>query len=242
MTGIVGRRDFLQNSATLGALTMAVGVGAAASATAAGETTASAAAPPQYALKPLPFDPTKIKGFSEKILVSHHDNNYSGAVKRLNTIAEQLAALDWEKAQTFTVNGLKREELIAANSMILHEIYFAGLGEPNQPGAALAAAIGHDFGGIDRWRAEFVAMGKALGGGSGWVLLTYNPHDKRLMNTWAADHTMTLAAGTPIVALDMYEHAYQMDFGAKAGDYVAAVMSTLNWSNADKLYERASRA
>jgi Fe-Mn family superoxide dismutase len=229
------RRAFLMGAAAIGVAT----AGVASTANAAGET---AKASYSYAPKPLPFEPAKIKGFSEKILTSHYENNYGGAVKRLNAINDQLAGLDWDKAPVFVVNGLKREELIATNSMILHEIFFAGLGEPNQPGAALAAAIAHDFGGMDKWHSEFVAMGKALGGGSGWVLLTYSPRDKRLSNTWAADHTMTLAAGEPILALDMYEHAYHMDFGAKAGDYVTAVMNTLNWTNADKLYERASKA
>lgn len=238
MIDTVNRRGFLQNTAVLGAATVAATVagGGPAAAEMAGKPSVT------YAPKPLPFEPPKIKGFSEKILTSHYENNYGGAVKRLNAITEQLASVDWDKAPGFTVNGLKREELIAANSMILHEIYFAGLGEPNQPGPALAAALAKDFGSLERWHAEFVAMGKALGGGSGWVLLTYSSRDKRLVNSWAADHTMTLAAGTPILALDMYEHAYQMDFGAKAGDYVAAVMNTLNWTNADSLFARASRA
>jgi Fe-Mn family superoxide dismutase len=212
----------------------------AGNASAAGEGTSKAAF--AYSPKPMPFEPAKINGFSEKILTSHYENNYGGAVKRLNAISDQLAGLDWGKTPGFVINGLKREELIATNSMILHEIFFAGLGEPNQPGTALAAAITRDFGGMDKWHSEFVAMGKALGGGSGWVLLTYSPRDKRLSNTWAADHTMTLAGGEPILALDMYEHAYQMDFGAKAGDYVAAVMNTLNWTNADRLYERVGKA
>jgi len=229
------RRAFLIGAAAIGVAT----AGVASTANAAGET---AKASYSYAPKPLPFEPAKIKGFSEKILTSHYENNYGGAVKRLNAIGDQLAAVDWDKAPVFVINGLKREELIATNSMILHEIFFAGLGEPNQPGAALAAAIARDFGGMDKWHSEFVAMGKALGGGSGWVLLTYSPRDKRLSNTWAADHTMILAGGEPILALDMYEHAYHMDFGAKAGDYVAAVMNTLNWTNADRLYERASKA
>jgi len=229
------RRAFLIGAAAIGVAT----AGVASTANAAGET---AKASYSYAPKPLPFEPAKIKGFSEKILTSHYENNYGGAVKRLNAIGDQLAAIDWDKAPVFVINGLKREELIATNSMILHEIFFAGLGEPNQPGAALAAAITRDFGGMDKWHSEFVAMGKALGGGSGWVLLTYSPRDKRLSNTWAADHTMTLAGGEPILALDMYEHAYHMDFGAKAGDYVTAVMNTLNWTNADRLYERASKA
>lgn len=192
----------------------------------------------KYDTKPLPFDSKKVRGLSEKILTSHYDNNYTGAVKRLSTISKQLAGLDMDKALNFVLNGLKREDLVAANSMILHEVYFASLGDPNLPGKALVDAIARDFGSMDRWRAEFAAMGRALGGGSGWVLLTYSPRDKRLINTWAADHTMTLAGGEPLLALDMYEHAYHMDFGAKAADYVTAFMGTINWSNADRLYSQ----
>ena len=136
------------------------------------------------------------------------------------------------------VNGLKREELIAANSMILHEIYFDSLGGGAAPGGALAQAIARDFGSIDRWRAEFTAMGKAEGGGSGWVILAYSPRDKRLVNQWAADHTTTLAGGRPILVLDMYEHAYHMDYGAKAAAYVDAYIEAIRWDNAGKLYER----
>ena len=194
-----------------------------------------------YTMKPLPFDPQKIKGMSERILVSHYENNYGGAVKRLNSIADQLANVDYDKAPGYLINGLKREELIATNSMILHEVFFANLGEPNAPGSELSAAITRDFGSTDRWRSEFVAMGKAQGGGSGWVILTYSPRDKRLVNAWAADHTTTVAGGEPVLILDMYEHAYQMDFGAKAADYVAAFMGALNWSNADRLYAQYSR-
>ena len=228
-TGL-NRRNLMRAASLGGAVVLAGAVREAAA-----QTVAKA---PVYAVKPLPFDPQKIKGLSEKILVSHYQNNYTGAVKRLNSIADQLAGLDYEKAPVFVVNGLKREELIAANSMILHEVYFASLGETNQPAAALSAAIVRDFGSMDRWRSEFAAMGRAQGGGSGWVLLTYSPRDKRLVNTWAADHTMTLAGGHPILALDMYEHAYHMDFGAKAGDYVAATMAAFNWANADAEFGR----
>jgi len=195
-----------------------------------------------YSVKPLPFDPAKIKGLSEKILVSHYENNYGGAVKRLNAITEQLAGLDYAKAPGFLINGLKREELIATNSMILHEVYFAGLGsEESRPSTALAEALARDFGSVDRWRSEFVAMGKAEGGGSRWVILTWSPRDKRLVNAWAADHTTTVAGGQPVLVLDMYEHAYHMDYGAKAGDYVDAFMRAIRWSNADSLYAQHSR-
>lgn len=220
-------------------------VGAAALAPAAAGAAATAAAPPAtsgFAPQPLPlpFDPKTITGLSEKLLVSHHDNNYAGAVKRLAAIEGQLAALDPATAPNFTLNGLKREELIAWNSMILHEIYFAGIGAPTRPGVALAAAIEHDFGSDAHWRAEFSAMGKALGGGSGWVVLAYSQRDKRLVNQWAADHTMALAGSTPILVLDMYEHAYAIDYGAKAAAYVDAFMGTVNWTSADGRFAKAT--
>ena len=207
----------------------------------AGAQTAPAVPKMEYAIKKLPFDPAKVKGFSEKLLVSHYENNYSGAVKRLNAITAQLAALDVAAAPVFVVNGLKREELIAANSMVIHELYFDGLAGEGDPTGALAEAMIRDFGSIARWKAEFSATGKAIGGGSGWVLLSYAPHDKRLINSWAADHTMTPAGGRPILALDMYEHAYHMDYGARAAAYVDTFMQGIRWSNALALYERYSR-
>jgi superoxide dismutase, Fe-Mn family len=182
-----------------------------------------------YEMKPLACDPRAIKGLSEKLILSHYENNYGGAVKRLNAITAQLAALDVTTAPVFTVNGLKREELIAANSMILHEVYFASIGAESTPDAPMREALVRDFGSPERWRAEFVAMGKALGGGSGWVLLTWSRRDGRLVNQWAADHTHALADGAPILALDMYEHAYHLDYGAKAAAYVEAFMQTIDW-------------
>jgi Fe-Mn family superoxide dismutase len=189
-----------------------------------------------YQMRPLACDPARIKGMSERLIVSHYENNYGGAVKRLNLIEEQLAGLDFVTAPGFLINGLKREQLIAANSMILHELFFEGLGEESGPGPELAEALARDFGSIERWRAEFVAMGKALAGGSGWVLLSYSPRDDRLVNQWAADHTTTLAGGRPILALDMYEHSYHLDFGAKAGGYVDTFMQAVRWASADRLY------
>ncbi|RUN77624.1 superoxide dismutase [Sphingomonas sp. TF3] len=230
---LIDRRNLLAGAAALS-------VGAAALTPLAAN--AAAASGPTFAPQPipLPFDPKAITGLSEKLLVSHHDNNYVGAVKRLGAISGQFAALDPATAAVFTINGLKREELIAWNSMILHELYFAGLGAPNRPGKALAVAIERDFGSDARWRAEFAAMGKALGGGSGWVLLTYSHRDNRLVNQWAADHTMTLAGSTPILALDMYEHAYAIDYGAKAGGYVDAFMGAVNWASADARFAKVA--
>jgi Fe-Mn family superoxide dismutase len=188
-----------------------------------------------YTIRPLSCDPARIPGMSERLIISHYENNYGGAVKRLNLIEEQIAELDYTKAPGFVINGLKREELIAMNSMILHELFFDGLGDQSEPAAGLRDALTHDFGSYERWRAEFIAMGKALAGGSGWVLLSWSPRDRKLVNQWASDHCHTLAGGVPILALDMYEHSYQIDFGAKAATYVDTFMNVIRWRNAERL-------
>jgi Fe-Mn family superoxide dismutase len=190
-----------------------------------------------YVMKPLSCDPSRIRGMSERMIISHYENNYGGAVKRLNLIDENLAELDFANAPGFLINGLKREQLIATNSMILHEVFFDGLGDESEPGERLKDDLARDFGSYDRWRAEFIAMGKALGGGSGWVLLTWSSRDRKLVNQWASDHCHTLAGGTPILALDMYEHSYHIDYGAKAGSYVDVFMAAINWPAVQRAYE-----
>ena len=191
-----------------------------------------------YMAKPLSCDPPKLRGLSEKLILSHWENNYGGAVRRLNAITAQLAELDFARAAPgFVINGLKREELIATNSMILHELYFDGLGGDGISGGAIDEALKRDFGSVDRWRAEFIGTGKALRGGAGWVLLSYSHRDRRLMNQWAADHTHALAGGTPILALDMYEHSYQLDYGASAEGYVDAFMENVNWTHVARLLQ-----
>jgi superoxide dismutase, Fe-Mn family len=114
------------------------------------------------------------------------------------------------------------------------------LGDQNEPGPELRAAIARDFGSYERWLTEFTALGKALGGGSGWVLLSWSPRDSKLVNQWASDHCHTIAGGTAIVALDMYEHSYHIDFGAKAGGYVDAFVGALRWDSANRLFAEIS--
>jgi len=190
-----------------------------------------------YSMKPLGCDPARIKGMSERLIVSHYENNYGGTVKRLNAIDEELAELDFAAAPAFVVNGLKREQLIAMNSMVLHELFFDGLGEESEPSSRLRDALARDFGSYERWRSEFLATGKALRGGSGWVLLTWSPRDGKLVNQWASDHCHTLAGATPILALDMYEHSYQLDYGASAERYVDAFMENINWAHVARLQQ-----
>lgn len=191
-------------------------------------------------LRPLTIAVDRLDGLSARLITSHHENNYSGAVKRLNAIRNQLAGLEWGTAPVFVINGLKREELIAANSAFLHELYFEALGgDGAAPSNGLSAALDSDFGSFERWRGEFTALAKAMGGGSGWALLSWSSREGRLVNHWASDHTQMLAGATPLLALDMYEHAYHIDFGAKAAAYVDTFMKNIAWDVVARRYDTA---
>src|SRR5882672_10105852 len=100
--------------------------------------------------RPISFKPMRLNGLSTRLLASHYENNYGGAVRRLNAIHDDLAASDPATLPGFRLNGLKREELIATNSMLLHEVYFDSLGEGGggDPDGALGEAIARDFGSI----------------------------------------------------------------------------------------------
>jgi len=188
----------------------------------------------------LPDETTALKGLTQELLRSHHQHNYGGAVKKRNAIRAKLKELAPTTVPGFEINGLKREELIASNSILLHELYFASLGGAGAPmSPAMDLALTASFGSVARWQDEFVAMGKALSGGSGWVLLVFQPQDGALVNQWAADHAHSLVGGVPLLALDMYEHSYHMDFGAAAGSYVDAFMDNIRWSAVYERYQHA---
>jgi Fe-Mn family superoxide dismutase len=203
----------------------------------------------RYQLTPIHCRPWLLNGLSVKLIESHYENIYGGALRRLNAITKELESLDFENTPGHVINGLKREELIALNSTLLHELYFASLGGASapvpkghadpRPAGALAEALTRDFGSFERWRSQFIAMGMALAGGSGWVLLVYLPRDRRLVNQYASEHCQALAGGIPILALDMYDHAYHIDFGADARTYIYAFMRNVDWKAVQARYEDA---
>jgi Fe-Mn family superoxide dismutase len=195
----------------------------------------------RYHIAPIYCRPWQLNGLSQRLIGSHYENTYGGAIARLNAIAERLESLDVRATPGYMINGLKREELVALNSTLLHELYFASLGgDGRKLPSRIAEAITRDFGSCERWRAEYVAMAGALAGGSGWVLLTYVPRDCRLVNQYAADHGQNVAGAIPILALDMYEHAYHIDFGANAAAYIDAFVRNIDWSAVQARYEDAT--
>ena len=194
-----------------------------------------------YNLKQIHCRPWTLSGLSLKLIESHYENNYGGAMRRLNAVTEQLESLDYAKAPGYLVASLKREELTALNSTLLHELYFASLGGDGRPTPAMADALAKHFGSIERWRDQFSAMGYALGGGSGWVVLAYVPRDGKLINQYASEHSQSIPGAVPILALDMYEHAYHLDFGANARAYVDTFFRNIDWKALTERYQDAIR-
>jgi len=198
-------------------------------------------------VRPLLLKPQWMNGLSERLLVSHYVDHYGGAVRQLNAIRARLAALDRTRASASEIDRLKREELLAMQSVVLHEIYFESLGGHGdhppigrlEPPAELAQALERDFGSVMAWDAEFTALAKAPARGSGWAILSRSERLGRLVNAWVADEAPELPDAAPILVIDMYEHAYNSDFGANAAAYVNQVMANLNWPRIGARYRRA---
>lgn len=183
----------------------------------------------QKHIAPIPCRPWMLNGLSERLIVSHYENNYGIAVRSLNAIRDELDDLNLAAAPGYLIRALKREELIAMGSVSLHELYFGNLGGDGKLTAPMAATLEEQFGAVDAWRREFVATAQAMRGSSGWVLLSYSRGDRRLYNQIGFDHTQAIVDALPILALDMYEHAYHLDFGANATAYIDAFMRNIDW-------------
>lgn len=188
----------------------------------------------------LPFNAAKLPGLSEKLLTSHHDNNYAGAVKNLNAVELELDKVT-KDTPGFQVAALRERELTYANSVYLHEKYFENLGGDGKPAGDFSKALAAQFGSAARWEELLRATAMSLGGGSGWVVIAHAPltNDLRIIGTGA--HSQALAAGTPIFVLDMFEHAYALDFGAAHAKYIDAFFQNVNWAVLEKRWEAARK-
>jgi len=183
-----------------------------------------------HQILPIPRKPYALNWLPERLVVSHYEKDYGGAVRTLNGLRDRLSALDPSLVTPAELRALKREELSAMGSVILHELYFVNLGGDGKVPAVVTAALERSFGGIQQWRREFVAVARSLAGGSGWVVLSYSPYDGRLYNHIAVDHANAMVGAVPILVLDMYEHAYHLEFGANAAAYVDAFMRVIEWA------------
>ena len=183
-----------------------------------------------HTILPIPRKPYLMSWLPERLIVSHYENDYGSAVRGLNTVRDRLAGLDRETTPGPELRALKREEVAALGSVILHELYFMNLGGDGKIPAPMAAALDTHFGSVARWRADFVAAARSVAGGAGWVVLSYSPHDGRLYNQLALEHSHAMVGAAPLLVLDMYEHAYHIEFGANAAAYIDAFMRLIDWT------------
>ena len=126
--------------------------------------------------------------------------------------------------------------------MVLHELYFGNLGGTEKPGSPLNKRLAEAFGSTETWEKEFKRIGAGLGGGSGWVVLGLNLHSGLLENYWQWDHSHAPSATLPILVMDMYEHSYQMDYGAAATTYVDVFFRNIHWETVAARLEKALKA
>ena len=225
----VDRRELLKSTAIgLGAALLASHAGAqerASRVQVRAESFAQAHQP-----KPLPFNSSSLNGLSQKLIDSHWSNNYGGSVRALNETKRRLGdALADRDLPAYIYNDLKREHLMRTGSVVLHELYFENLGGNGKADEAARSWLAGGFGQFDRWEAEFRRIANGLGGGSGWVILGYNRQFGTAENYWMADHMHSPAMTVPLLVMDMYEHSYQMDFGAATAMYVDAFFNNIKW-------------
>jgi superoxide dismutase, Fe-Mn family len=197
--------------------------------------------PGKHAVRGLPFDPKKLTGMSEALLVSHHGNNYAGAVKNLNKVELELAQLG-RHAPGFQVVALRERELLFTNSMILHEHYFANLGGDGKIAGDIKTLLGETYGTVAKWEEAFRATAMGLGGGSGWVILDLNFQSGDVRTYASQNHTQSVAFGQPLLVLDMYEHSYAIDYGAGHAKYVDAFFRNVAWEEVDRRLARGRDA
>jgi Fe-Mn family superoxide dismutase len=195
----------------------------------------------QHEVKPLPFDAKKLSGISEKMITSHHDNNYTAAVKNLNKVETELGNIN-KDTPGYLVAGLRERELTYTNSLILHEHYFGNLGGSGGASGAIEKMLARSFGSLGRFEETFKATAMSLGGGSGWVVLDFNFHTGDLRVYGSGGHSQALAFGAPLLVLDMFEHAYAIDYGAAHAKYIDAFFQNIDWEEVNARADHAIKA
>lgn len=188
--------------------------------------------------KPYQADELKINKDLEGLtlkMVAEHFKLYQGYVKKSNEMQEKIATADKSEANgVFSFIGeLKRQETFAVNGMKLHEVYFGQLMGDGQPKGEIVKMIEEDFGSVEKWKEDMVATGLSA---RGWAILCFDFRDNRLHNYGSDAHNVGAVWGAiPLVVLDVYEHAYFMDYGVNRKDYLAAFFKNLDWNFVNKL-------
>ena len=197
----------------------------------------------QYEPKLVPFA-APLTGISDKTIAIHHDKLYVGYVNKMKEVAEKLHEISTNSEALAAANqsyselrALRDGETFATNGVYLHEDYFNVLGGDGVPAGSLVDAIVETWGSIETFVAFFSATGMAV---RGWVVLSWDTHLGRLKIYGADAHNQGGVWGAiPLIVLDVYEHAYFIDYGADRKAYIADYWKNLNWAAATATYEKA---
>lgn len=185
------------------------------------------------------FELKGLEGLSDNQISQHRDILYVGYVNKLNEVEEKLKTVDRSKANQIysEYRALKADETFALNGVVLHELYFENLGgSGGPPTGRVAELIQRDFGSAEAWEADFRACGVAV---RGWVILAYSFYDQRLHNYGCDAHNVNFPAlAWPLLVMDVYEHAYAIDYGVKRPPYIDAFMKNINWDVVNRRLER----
>lgn len=184
-----------------------------------------------------------VGGFSDQLLKNHF-TLYQGYVTNTNKLLDLMMAMVKEdKAGTPEFAELKRRFGWEFNGMRLHEYYFGNMTKDPaalSKTAPLFAQVAKDFGSFELWEKAFKAVGTMRG--IGWVVLAYDPAGTRLLTVWVNEHDVGHLAGTaPLLVMDVFEHAFMLDYGLKRADYIAAFFKAIDWRIVNQRYTAASR-
>ena len=187
----------------------------------------------EIVLKPLAIT-ADLNGISLKSITEHF-KLYEGYVKKTNEIRNKLETADKSLANSAysEIGELKRQESFSLDGVKLHEVYFGILGGNGKEEGRVAEMIIRDFGSIENWIADMTASGLSA---RGWVILSYDFSEKTLRNYSADAHNVGIIAGiAPLITLDVYEHAYFMDYGVNRKGYIEAFFKNIDWQKIDEI-------
>lgn len=194
-----------------------------------------------YTLPDLAYDPAALEPhLSARIVDLHHGKHHASYVAAANTTLEKLAAAR-ENGEWDSVVGLEKSLAFNLGGHVLHSMYWSNLSPDGggEPDGALATAIAGDFGSFEAFKAQFTQVAGTVQG-SGWALLTYEPLGKRLIiEQLEVHHESTVLGGVPILAIDVWEHAYYLQYENRRPDYVTAIWNLINWPDVARRLEHA---
>jgi Fe-Mn family superoxide dismutase len=191
--------------------------------------------------QPKPLRHREVPGFlSAAQITPHHSAHYGGALKTFVTVEETYdrAMGGGAPIDPLALERLKTLQSSRGNSVVLHELYFDGLGLAEMaPQPSLAGALAKRFGSVERWAADFVTSAKAA---AGWAMLVRHPVNRRLYNVVSDEHAQgPLWLAEPLVVIDVYEHAYYIDYQSRKAEYVERFLKFVDWAEAERRWNQA---